>query len=80
MFIALLSFSERLACFAKISDPKKYLSLNDKPWVIKPSLIDLNPVELKYYPFIFNVDKGSGRCNVSSPKICLPNEKNTRKC
>ena len=42
--------------------------------MIKPTLIDLNPVELKYYPFMISLDKCSGSCNVLSPKICVPKE------
>ena len=39
--------------------------------MVRLTLIDLNSVELKYYPFII---KCSGRCNVLSPKICVPKE------
>ena len=41
LFFALLSFSESLAT--------KSLSLNDEPYMVRPTLIDLNAVELKYY-------------------------------
>ena len=34
----------------------------------------MNPVELKYYPFMISLDKCSGSCNVLSPKICVPKE------
>ena len=46
MFIILFSFSESLAT--------KYLSLNDEPCMIRRILIDLNPVELKYYPLMIS--------------------------
>ena len=46
MFIILFSFSESLAT--------KYLSLNDEPCMIRRTLIDLNPVELKYYPLMIS--------------------------
>ena len=39
VFIVLLSFSESLAT--------KYVSLNDEPCMIRPTLLDLNSVELK---------------------------------
>ena len=65
--IVLLSFSESLAI--------KCLSLNDEPCMV--TLIDLNPVELKYYPFMISLDKCNGRFNVLSPKICIP-KKNKR--
>ena len=56
VFIILLRFSSSLAT--------KYLSLNDEPCMIRPTLIDLNPVELKYYPFMISLHKCSGSCNV----------------
>ena len=32
----------------------------------------MNPVELKYYPFMISVNKWTGSGNVLSPKICFP--------
>ena len=52
VFIVLLSFSESLAT--------KCLSLTDEPCIIRPNLIDLNTVELKYYPFMISLYKFSG--------------------
>ena len=45
-------------------------------WVLvnRTSLIDLNPVELKFYPFIFSLDECTGSCNVLSLKTCVPKE------
>ena len=63
MFIVLLSFSESLA-----RDKTKCLFLNDEPCMIRPTLIDLNPVKLKYYSFMISLDKCTGSCNVWSPK------------
>ena len=63
-----------LARVTKVSDRTKYLSLNDELCMISPTLIDLNPVELKYYPFMISLDKCSGSCNVLSPKKCVPKE------
>ena len=60
MFISLLSFSESLAT--------KRLSVNNEPYMIRPTLVDLNPVELKYYPFIISLDKCTGSCNVFQKK------------
>ena len=77
VFIVLLSFSSFLACLAKVSERTKCVSLNDKPYMVIPTLIDLNPVEFKYYPFMFNLDKCSGSCNYGndlSTKICLPSK------
>ena len=64
MIIVLLSFSESLAT--------KCVSINDEPCMI---VIDLNPFELKYYPFMIILDKCSGSCNSGndlSTKICVP--------
>ena len=48
--------------------------MNDKPCVVRSTLIGLNPVELKYYPFMVSPDKCSGSCNSGndlSTKICV---------
>ena len=66
LFIALLSFSEFLAT--------KCLFLNDKPSMVRPTLIDINPVELNYNPFMISLNKRTGSCNVLSPKICVSKE------
>ena len=31
----------------------------------RPTLIDLNPVKLNYYPFMVSLDKCSGTCNAA---------------
>ena len=64
--IVLLSFNSSLAT--------KCVSLNDKPCMFRPTLIDLNPVELTYYLFMISLDKCNGSYNVLSPKICVPKE------
>ena len=66
LFIVLLSFSESLAT--------KCLFLNDEPCIIRPTLIDMNPVEVKYYPFMISLNKCAGSCNFLSQKICVPKE------
>ena len=38
------------------------------------TLIDMNPVELKYYPIMISLNKCTGSCNVLSSKICAPKE------
>ena len=48
--------------------------LNDEPCMVRTTLINLNPVELKYYSFTISLVKCSGSCNVLSPKICVPKE------
>ena len=37
-------------------------------------LIDLNPVQLKHYPFMITLDKCNGSCNALSTKMCVPKE------
>ena len=72
VFIVLLSFIKALVA--------KCVSLNDEPCMISPFLIDLNPVELKYYLFMISLDKCIGSCNLLSPKIYVPKKKKRRKC
>ena len=74
VFIVLLSFSESLPRVAKVFDQTKYLFLNYEPCMVRPTLVDLNLVELKYYPFISR--------NIYiylhlSPEICVPKETKT---
>ena len=61
LFIVLLSFSISLA--------SKCLFLNDEPCMGRPTLIDMNPFEIKYYPFMISLNKCTGSCNVLSRKI-----------
>ena len=62
VLIILFSFSSSLAT--------KRVSLNDEPWMIRPTPIDLNPVELKYYQFMIILDRCDGSCNV---QCCIYN-------
>ena len=71
MFVVLLRFSSSL--------PTKCLSLNYKPYMVRPNLIDVNPFELKFYPFMVSIDKCSGSFNVFSSKICVQKKKNKNK-
>ena len=66
MFIVLLSFSS-----SSVSNQAKCMFLNDEPWMVRPTLIDFNPAELKDYPFMISLDKLSGSWNVLSLKICV---------
>ena len=59
----------------------KYVSLSNEQRLARPPLINLNPNELCYYPFIVNLDIFSGWCNTlndspamaySSNRICDP--------
>ena len=47
--------------------------------MVRSTLIDLNPVELKDYPFMISVDKCSGSCNVLSPIVGVPKTKKNNK-
>ena len=42
--------------------------------MIRPIRIDLNPVQLKYYPFMISIDKCTGICNVLSFEIYVLKE------
>ena len=45
--------------------------------MFRPTLNNLNPIELNYYQFIISVHKFSGGCNVQvdlSTKLCAPSE------
>ena len=70
VFTVLLSFSESLAT--------KFLSLNDEPCMVRPILIDLNLVEVKYYPFIISLDKCTASFSVLYSKICVPKQNKTK--
>ena len=55
----------------------KCVSLNKEPHLTMPTLINLNLIELNYYPFIVSPDKCNASCNVVDGlyiKICLPLE------
>ena len=61
LFIVLLSFSEYLAI--------KCLFLNEQQYMVRPTIFDMNPIELKYYSFMISLNKCTGGCNVLSTKI-----------
>ena len=63
LFIVLLHFSESLAT--------KCLFLNDEPCMVRPTLINMNPVEHKHYPFMISLNKCAGSYSVLSPKMCV---------
>ena len=48
--------------------------LHDEACMVRPTIIDMNYVEVKYYPFMISLNKCTGSCNVLSPKICVPKE------
>ena len=59
VFIVLLSFSSSLARHRTTCR-----FLNNEPCIVRPTLIDLNPVELKYYPCMIRLDRCTGSCNI----------------
>ena len=42
--------------------------------MVRHTLVNMNPVELKYNPFTVSLNKCTGSCNALSPKICVLNE------
>ena len=55
----------------------KFVSLNNEPCMVRPALIDLNPVEFNLYPFMASLDKCSRSCNAADDlctKLCIPSE------
>ena len=56
IFLVFLSFSSSLAT--------KCVSLNNEPCMARPTLLDLNSVESKYFSFMISLDKCTGSCNV----------------
>ena len=42
--------------------------------MVRTTIIDMNPVELKYYPLLICLNKCNGSCNDFPPKICVPKE------
>ena len=73
-FIVLLSSLAEAKELNNEAGLTKYLFLNNKPCMVRPTTINLNPVDLKHYPFIISLNKCTGSCNVLSPKICVPKE------
>ena len=69
LFVVLLYCNESLA-----GDQTKCLFLNDELCMVRPTIIYMNPVELKYYPFVISLNKCIGSCNALSPKKCLREE------
>ena len=59
VFIVLLIFIQSLAHVAKVSGRTKCLFLND-PCMVRPTLIDMNPVELECYSFMISLNKCTG--------------------
>ena len=53
------------------------MSLSNETCLIRPTLIDLNLIEINYYQFMISLDKFNGSCNVVenfSTEIIFPGE------
>ena len=53
------------------------MSLRNEPCVARSTLIDLNLIDLNYYPFIVILDKCNGSCNAINDlaiKTCFPSK------
>ena len=48
--------------------------------MVKPTLIALNPIELKYYPFMISLDRCNGNCNALSHKDLCCKKNKRQKC
>ena len=56
-----------LSSLASAANLTKCLFLNHELCIVRPTIIDMNPVELKYYPVTISLNKCTGSCNVLSP-------------
>ena len=59
-FIALLSTLAHIPDLAS-------LFVNDEPWMVRPALINMNPVELQSYSFMISLNKFT-KCCMSYPQ------------
>ena len=53
-----------LSSLARVADLTKCLFLNGEECLVRPTLINMNPNELKHYPFMISLNKCTGSCNV----------------
>ena len=44
---------------------RKYLTMNNQQCIVRPTLIGLNPEEVRYYTFITILDNCDGSCNIT---------------
>ena len=77
LFIGILSFSRSLASAVKVPGRKKRRSLNNEPYLARPTLIELRSNEISYYSFMVSVDRCDECCKALdglSSRICVPNK------
>ena len=61
--IKCLNFIGLLAHMVKVSDHTKCIFQHNEWCIARPTLIDLNPRQIHYYPLIFSLDRCNGFCN-----------------
>ena len=81
VFIALLKVTGSLSSAANVSNITTCITLNNQPYMTRPTLIDLNPDEynqaLRYYPFMVKLDRCNGSYNnldEPSGRRCVANK------
>ena len=72
MFNIIKQLSIILLHFSELPVTKYFL--NDEPCVLTPAIIDVNSVEINYYPFMISLSKCIESCNASSKKIWVLKE------
>ena len=71
------NFSTSLARVSNVSDRAQCVSVNNEPCIVRPTLIDLNPVAFNYYPIMIRLNKCNESCNAAvdlSAKIFVPSK------
>ena len=71
MFVTLLN------SIVSVSNYTKCVSLSNQKIMTQTTLINLHPAELRYYPFVVNLNMCAGSCNTLddlSGRVCVPNE------
>ena len=53
----IFGFIVLLSSLVHVADLTKCLFLNVEACMVRPTIIDMNPVELKYYPFMISLNK-----------------------
>ena len=75
MFTVLFSFVGFLAT--------NCVSLTHEPYIAISTLLDLNPIDLNYYPFMISLDKCNGISNAVDDlptKLCVPSKTKDANC
>ena len=70
----IFEFVVSLSSLARVDDLTKCLFLNDEPCMVRPTIIAMNPMEFKYYPFMTRLNKCNVSYNVLYLNICVAKE------